>query len=158
MQIEIGSDHRGFALKERLIAHLSARGHTIRDQGPPDAEACDNPDFAYAVARAVAGDSASRGIVICSNGVGVSMAANKVPGIRAALCTSVATAEQSRHHNDANVLALGADTTPEATNLQIAEAWMAADFAGGRHARRVAKLMQGECRSAPEQTPGGTDG
>lgn len=148
MQIEIGSDHRGHALKQRLVEWLSERSHTVHDHGSPSAAACDYPDFAYAAARAVAAQAGRLGIVICGNGIGVSMAANKVPGIRAALCMSVAMAEQSRRHNDANVLALGADTLTETENLRIVEAWLGAGFAGDRHVRRVEKLMRGECRGA----------
>ena len=146
MRIEIGNDHRGFALKIRIVADLTAQGHEVHDHGCASAEAADYPDHAYAVARAVAADSESLGIVICSNGIGVTMVANKVPGVRAALCVSPEMASQSRRHNDANVLALGADNVPEEVNLRILSAWLGASFEGGRHAARVRKMAAGEDR------------
>ncbi|MBD3237069.1 MAG: ribose 5-phosphate isomerase B [Candidatus Eisenbacteria bacterium] len=158
MQIEIGSDHRGYALKQRVIAHLTGAGHAVRDHGPGDASACDYPDFAYAAARAVAAQPGSLGIVICGNGIGVSMAANKVPGIRAALCLSEAMASQSRRHNNANVLALGGESLPERDNLRIVDVWLASEFEGGRHAPRVEKLMRGECRGPQPTGPAARQG
>lgn len=143
MRVHIGNDHRGYELKQRARAWLEEHGHEVVDHGSPSAEACDYPDFAFAVARAVAARPGDLGVVICSNGIGVSMAANKVPGVRAALCVTPAMASQSRRHNDANVLALGAQNVSEPENLGILEAWLAASFEGGRHARRVAKLTRG---------------
>jgi RpiB/LacA/LacB family sugar-phosphate isomerase len=145
MQIEIGSDHRGYELKEKVAEWLRARGHIVTDHGCLSSASCDYPDHAYAVARAVAGAPGVLGVVICGNGIGVSMAANKVAGVRAALCTSVAMARQSRRHNNANVLALGAENVSQEENLAILEAWLAASFEGGRHERRVVKLTAGEC-------------
>jgi ribose 5-phosphate isomerase B len=153
MRIEIGADHRGFELKHRMIDWLRAQRHEVRDRGCPDTGSCDYPDFALPVARAVAAGRADLGILICSNGVGMSMVANKVPGVRAALCTTPAMADQSRRHNDANVLALGADLAPPEENLAILRAWMAATFEGGRHARRVEKMMAQECRAAGPPEP-----
>lgn len=146
MRFEIGSDHRGHELKGRIAAWLTAHGHEVHDHGCHGPESCDYPDFAYAAARAVAAHPASRGVVICGSGLGVSMVANKVPGIRAALCLTPEMAAQSRRHNDANVLALSADSVSAADNLRILDAWLAASFEGGRHARRVEKMMDGECR------------
>lgn len=146
MRIEIGCDHRGFALKEKILAFLNEQGHEVVNHGCDGPEAADYPDHAYAVARAVAGNPGSVGVVICSNGVGVSMVANKVPGVRAALCVTPAMADQSRRHNDANVLALGADIVSAEENLDILTAWLKASFEGGRHCRRVEKIAAGECR------------
>ncbi|MBM3316605.1 MAG: ribose 5-phosphate isomerase B [Candidatus Eisenbacteria bacterium] len=159
--IEIGCDHRGFALKERIVRLLEARGHRLQDWGCPGTASCDYPEYAFAVARAVAGSPGHRGILICSTGVGMAMAANKVPGARAALCLTPAMAAQSRRHNDANVLALGADNLPEEESLRILDAWLEARFEGGRHARRVAMMTAQECRGAgPAEGPpgGGRDG
>ncbi len=146
MHIEIGSDHCGYALKERLIAHLRERGHEVTDRGCDSADASDYPDHGYAVARAVAEHPGFAGILICSNGIGMSMVANKVPGVRAALCVTPAMASQSRRHNDANVLVLGADNVSAEENLRILEAWLEVSFEGGRHRQRVDKIAQGECR------------
>lgn len=156
--IEIGSDHRGFALKAALIEWLAAQGHAARDWGCASDASCDYPDYAFAVARAVSDSPGHLGVLICSNGVGMAMAANRVPGIRAALCMTPAMAEQSRRHNDANVLALGADTVSPEENRRILAAWLAASFEGGRHARRVAKMAAGECRRASEAAGGDAQG
>jgi ribose 5-phosphate isomerase B len=147
VKIEIGSDHRGYALKETIIQWLRERGHTVRDWGCASADSCDYPDYAYPAARAVAASPGSLGILICSNGIGVSMVANKVPGVRAALCVTPAMADQARRHNDANLLALGAENVSVAENLRILEAWLEARFEGGRHTPRVEKIASGECLS-----------
>ncbi|MFC1572420.1 ribose 5-phosphate isomerase B [Candidatus Eisenbacteria bacterium] len=144
-RIEIGADHRGFDLKARMIRWLTEHGYQVTDRGCDSTDSCDYPDHAYAVARGVAGNLGTLGILICSNGIGMTMAANKVPGVRAALCTSVAMADQSRRHNDANVLALGSDNVSADENMRILEAWLAASFEGGRHTRRVTKMSEGEC-------------
>ncbi len=146
MRIEIGCDHRGFALKEKIITILNGEGHDVVNHGCDGPESADYPDHAYAVARAVTGNPGSVGVVICANGVGVSMVANKVPGVRAALCVTPAMADQSRRHNNANVLALGADNVSDQENLGILTAWLKASFEGGRHSRRVEKITAGECR------------
>jgi RpiB/LacA/LacB family sugar-phosphate isomerase len=143
--IEIGNDHRGFVLKEKVKQWLEAEGHIVHDHGCESGDSSDYPDYAFAAARAVSKTEGARGIVICSNGIGVSMAANKVPGIRAALCVTDAMASQSRRHNDSNVLAIGADNAPEAENMTIIKTWLATEFEGGRHQKRVDKLMQDEC-------------
>ena len=144
MRIHIGNDHRGYALKQRARAWLEEHGHEVVDHGAGSTESCDYPDYAFAVARAVVAHPGDLGVVICSNGIGVSMAANKVPGARAALAVTPAMASQSRRHNDANVLALGAENVSLEENLRILAAWLAASFEGGRHARRVGKMVQGE--------------
>lgn len=139
-RIAVGADHAGFGLKEELKAWLAGRGHAVSDLGTHSADAVDYPDVALAVADAVAAGRADRGILVCGTGIGMAMAANRIRGVRAAVCPDVASARASREHNDANVLALGARLTAAATACLISEVWLAAEFAGGRHARRVAKL------------------
>ena len=138
--IALGADHAGFPLKEELKSWLIERGYEVVDCGTQSAESVDYPDYAAAVAGAVTAGKAGRGVLVCGTGLGMAMAANKVPGIRAAACTDVYTARLSREHNDANVLALGARITARDSAIEILESWLAAEFAGGRHARRVAKL------------------
>lgn len=138
--ISLGSDHAGFALKGALLAHLAARGIETLDRGTHSAESCDYPVYARAVAADVAGGSARLGVLICSTGIGISIAANKVPGIRAALVHDAATAELARRHNDANILCLAGATTPPATAIACLDAFLAAAFEGGRHARRVGQI------------------
>jgi ribose 5-phosphate isomerase B len=143
--IHLGSDHRGFTLRTRLAGWLAERGWKVADHGCPSEAPSDYPDAAFSVARAVAAQPGALGVLICSNGVGMSMAANKVRGVRAALCVTPAMARQSRRHNDANLLALGADLAPAEEQERILAAWLEASFEGGRHARRVEKMMRGEC-------------
>ncbi|MCK4303486.1 MAG: ribose 5-phosphate isomerase B [Candidatus Eisenbacteria sp.] len=145
MRIEIGSDHRGFGLKEQIIEWLKSRGDDAVDHGCESTDACDYPDHAFAVGRAVASHPGTLGVLICSNGIGMSMCANKVPGVRAALCVTPAMASQSRRHNDANVLVLGAEITSLEENLRVLETWLGASFEGGRHVGRVEKMKLGEC-------------
>jgi RpiB/LacA/LacB family sugar-phosphate isomerase len=140
VKVALGADHRGFGLKEDLKRWLAARGHEVIDFGPASAARVDYPDYAFKVARAVARRQADRGILICSTGIGMSIAANKVPGVRAALADSVRLARLSRQHNDANVLCLGADFLPAAEARRIVGVWLKTEFVGGRHARRVRKL------------------
>ena len=142
MRIALGADHRGFALKEKLKAWLAARGHEVLDFGPGSAERVDYPDYAFKVAGAVQARKAERGILICSTGIGMSIAANRFPKVRAALCCSARLARLSREHNDANVLCLGADVVSGAEARRIVGAWLKAGFAGGRHARRLAKIAR----------------
>ncbi len=144
MRIAIGADHRGFACKRELIDVLRGEGHDVLDCGAAGAEPCDYPDPAFAVGEAVARGACERGILICGSGIGVSIAANKVAGIRAALCGDVAAAASSRRHNDANVLCLAADRTPGPLARAIADGWLTTAFEGGRHARRVAKISSYE--------------
>ena len=138
--IVIASDHAGVDLKARLIALVSEAGLEIRDLGPADANSVDYPDFAHAVASAVAGGEADRGILICGTGIGMSLAANRHRRIRAALCHDAFTAEMARLHNDANVLCIGARTTGEGVAEQIVRIFLETAFEGGRHQRRIEKI------------------
>jgi ribose 5-phosphate isomerase B len=147
--VAIGSDHGGYELKEQLKAHLRSWGYVVLDKGTDSAAAVDYPDFAEAVARAVAAGDAWRGVVLDSAGIGSSIAANKVHGARAALCYDRATARNSREHNDANVLSLGAKLISAEAAREILAIWLATPFAGGRHARRVEKIAAIEQRSRP---------
>ncbi|MCW5887273.1 MAG: ribose 5-phosphate isomerase B [Anaerolineales bacterium] len=139
--VALGADHGGYAMKEVLKEHLQANGYTILDCGTNSSQAVDYPDFAAAVARKVASGEAWRGIIVDGAGIGSCMAANKVRGVRAALCYDYATAVNSREHNDANVLTLGAGLIGLALAKQIADTWLATEFGGGRHAGRVDKIM-----------------
>jgi ribose 5-phosphate isomerase B len=142
VKVAVGADHRGFKLKEELKAWLAAHGHSVTDCGPANAGRVDYPDYAFKVARAVARRRADRGILVCSTGIGMSMAANKVRGVRAALACSVRLARLSREHNDANVLCLGADFVSGAEARRIVGVWLKTGFAGGRHAKRLAKIAR----------------
>ncbi|SRR5260221_7675191 len=144
--VAIGADHGGYALKEILKAYLTGLGYTLVDCGTHSTDPVDYPDLAYAVARLVSSGEAWRGIVVDGAGIGSAMAANKVPGVRAALCYDHATALNSREHNDANVLTLGAGLIGPNLAQQIAQTWLATAFAGGRHQRRVDKIMDIERR------------
>ena len=140
MKVAFGADHRGFGLKEDLKRWLAAHGHEVIDFGPASSDRVDYPDYAFKVADAVSRRQADRGILICSTGIGMSIAANKVRGVRAALADSLRLARLSREHNDANVLCLGADFVSAAEARRIIGVWLRTEFAGGRHARRVRKL------------------
>jgi len=142
MKIAIGSDHAGFRLKEVIRGKLAAAGHQVDDLGTNSAESVDYPDFAGAVARKVASGEAERGILVCSSGVGMSIAANKVRGVRAALGVGEEEVELTRSHNDANVLALGAKFTDQATAEKLVDIFLSTGFEGGRHARRIAKIEE----------------
>jgi len=145
--VAIGADHGGFELKQQLKAHLRDWGYQVLDLGTDSAEAVDYPDFAEAVGNAVARGEAWLGIVLDSAGIGSSIAANKVPGVRAALCYDRATARNSREHNDANVLTLGAKLIAPEAAREIVALWLSTPFAGGRHQRRVDKIRGIEERS-----------
>ncbi len=136
----LGSDHAGFALKRQLMSLLEERGYTVQDVGCHAAERCDYPDFGHAVGRAVAASPGTLGVVVCGSGIGISMAANKIPGVRCALCTDVTMARLSRAHNDANVLALGERLMGEETAKDVLLAFLEGQFEGGRHQGRVDKL------------------
>ena len=138
--IALGADHAGFALKEQLKAWLLDRGHLVRDCGTDSTDSVDYPDFAIAVADAVQGGAAERGVLVCGSGIGMAITANKVAGIRAAVAADASTARLSREHNNANVLALGARTTSLELAVDVLHAWLETPFAGGRHARRLEKL------------------
>ena len=141
--IAIGADHGGYAMKEMLKAELQAK-YTVVDCGTHGTESVDYPDFALAVAQMVSGGRAWRGIMIDGAGIGSCMVANKVPGVRAAMCYDNATAVNSREHNDANVLTLGAGLIGNNLAKQIVETWLRTEFGGGRHAKRVDKMMDVE--------------
>ncbi len=141
MKIAIGSDHGGFELKEKVKAHLVNLGHEVDDKGTDSLSSCDYPVYAKAVAYEVADKEADKGIVICTTGVGVSITANKISGIRAALCTNTLMARLTRLHNDSNVLALGAGITGDLQALEIVDTFINTEFSGEeRHARRVAQI------------------
>jgi RpiB/LacA/LacB family sugar-phosphate isomerase len=145
-KIVVGSDHAGFDLKERVKEWLEERGFEVEDVGPSSPEPADYPDYAHQVARAVQDGRVARGVVVCGTGIGVSMAANRHPGVRAAVVWNEETARLAREHNDANVLALGGRTTDPRLAERILEIWLSTPFAGGRHARRVAKIEMPENR------------
>jgi ribose 5-phosphate isomerase B len=138
--VAIGADHGGYSLKETLKPLIIEAGYQIIDCGTNSSDSVDYPDYAYAVARLVADDRAWRGIMIDGAGIGSCMTANKVPGVRAAMCYDQATAVNSREHNNANVLTLGAGLIGPALAGQIVKTWLATDFGGGRHGRRVDKI------------------
>ena len=138
--ISIASDHGGYCLKEHIKAYLTAKGINVLDCGCDSQESCDYPIFAKAAAEAVADGRCEKGIVICTTGIGISIAANKVAGIRCAHCTDPLSAEMTRRHNDANVLALGAGITGPNLAKRMVEVFLNTEFEGGRHARRVAQL------------------
>ena len=137
MRIAIGADHAGYPLKQHLVAALARLGHTVHDRGTHSEAAIDYPPICADVARLVTGGQADRGIVIGGSGQGEQMAANKVPGVRAALCNDLYTARLSREHNDANVLAIGARIVASTLAEEIVSLWLATGFAGGRHQRRI---------------------
>ena len=141
MKIALGCDHGGYELKEHIKGVLEKLGHTYEDFGCHSKESCDYPDFGAAAARAVAEGRCDRGLVFCTTGIGISIAANKVAGIRCAHCTDPLSAEMTRRHNDANVLALGAGITGPNLAKRMVEVFLNTDFEGGRHARRVDKIM-----------------
>ena len=140
MKIALGSDHGGYALKCDIIKLLEAKGYEYQDFGCYSLESCDYPQFGEAAARAVASGECRYGIVICTTGIGISIAANKVAGIRCAHCTDSLSAEMTRRHNDANVLALGAGLTGTNMALRMVEVFLNTEFEGGRHQRRVDQL------------------
>jgi ribose 5-phosphate isomerase B len=139
----IGSDHAGFELKERVKKALERLGVPYEDVGTRSTDSVDYPDFAHRVAEAVGKGGYTRGIVVCGTGIGVSMAANRHPGVRAAVAYDEETARLSREHNDANVLALGGRSLDHDLAERILEVWLSTPFTGGRHARRVAKIEPG---------------
>jgi len=140
MRIAIGSDHAGFAMKKAIVGLLSELGHSYKDFGCFDSNSVDYPDIAQPVAEAVSKKNFDRGILICSTGIGMSIVANKVPGIRAAICHDTFSARRAREHNDANVLCLGEWVIGQGLMREIVTTYLSADFAGGRHARRLEKI------------------
>ncbi len=144
MKIAIGSDHRGYDAKHRLLPLLQQLGHEVVDVGPESHDSVDYPDYAFEVARAVGDGRVERGILICGTGIGMCIAANKVPGVRAAPCHDSITAEMSRRHNDANVLCLSADLLGDDLIARMVRIWLQTEFEAGRHARRVEKIARYE--------------
>ncbi|MBI2104041.1 MAG: ribose 5-phosphate isomerase B [Candidatus Omnitrophica bacterium] len=141
VRVAVGADHGGFQLKAKLVALLRARGLEVADLGTHSAAPCDYPAIGGRVAAAVAQGAFDRGILLCKSGIGIAIAANKVPGIRAAVCHDPFDAERSRSHNDANILVLGAEKLSEARARRITEVWLATPFeSGGRHERRVKQI------------------
>lgn len=138
--IAIACDHGGYALKEQVKAHLTELGYAVKDFGTDSLDSCDYPDFAAAAARAVAAGECEKGIVICTTGIGVSIVANKVDGVRCALCGDLLSAEMTRRHNDTNMLAMGAGIIGGNLALAIVDKWLTTEFEGGRHQRRVDKI------------------
>lgn len=140
MKIVVGNDHRGYEAKEQVKAIVKQLGHECIDMGAPDKNPVDYPDVAYKTALTVANKNADRAILICGTGIGMSIAANKVKGIRAALCHDELNAQISRNHNDANVLCLAGDLVGAIVLRKIVETWLNTEFTGGRHQRRVNKI------------------
>jgi len=145
-EVAVGADHGGFRLKERIVADLRERGFEVRDCGTDSTESVDYPDFAHDVARVVADGGCRYGIIVDGAGIGSCMVANKVPGVRAATCWDVSSARNSREHNHANVLVLGAGLIGENLALEIVQAWLETPWGGDRHARRVEKITEIERR------------
>lgn len=144
--ISIASDHGGYRLKEHIKAYLTAKGLSVLDCGCDSEESCDYPVFGKAAAQAVADGRCEKGIVICTTGIGISISANKVKGVRCALCGDPYSAEMTRRHNDANILAMGARVLGTGLALKIVDTFLTTDFEGGRHARRVALISDIENR------------
>ncbi|MBO4349887.1 MAG: ribose 5-phosphate isomerase B [Proteobacteria bacterium] len=140
-KLAIGSDHAGFDMKEDLKKMLIEMGYEVEDMGTHDKSSCDYPDFAAAVAHAVADKRVAAGVLVCSTGIGISIAANKVHGIRAALVHHAYEAEMTRRHNDANIICFGANITGPAIAREAVKTFLKTDFEGGRHQRRIDKMM-----------------
>ncbi|MGO1492647.1 MAG: ribose 5-phosphate isomerase B [Ruoffia tabacinasalis] len=142
MNIAIGADHGGFSLKEKVVKHLQEEGHEVVDKGTYSEDSVDFPDYSKQVTKAIQDESVELGILICGTGIGMSIAANKQKGIRAALCGDVFSAKATREHNNTNVLCLGARVTGDSLALMIVDTWLNAEFEGGRHIKRLAKLEE----------------
>ena len=142
MKIAIGCDHGALALKNALAAHLEKKGYEVRDFGTYTLDSCDYPEFAAAAAQAVASGECEKGIVLCTTGIGVSITANKIKGIRCALLSDLMSARLTREHNDTNMMAMGAGIVGEMLAKEIVDTWLGTEFSGGeRHQRRIDKLM-----------------
>ena len=142
MKIAIGCDHGALALKNKVVSHLEDRGFEVKDFGTHILDSCDYPDFAGAAAKAVAAGECDRGIVLCTTGIGVSIAANKVKGIRCALLSDLMSARLTREHNDTNMMAIGAAVVGEGLALEIVDTWLDTEFShNARHQRRIDKVM-----------------
>lgn len=147
MKVAVGADHRGYLLKERLKKMLEEDGHEVIDLGTDSTESVDYPDFGIPVAEMTARGDAERGIVVCGSGIGISIAANKVRGARAALCRTVDQAEMTRRHNDSNVLALSEESGDDPEIEKLVRTWLETEFDGGRHQGRIDKISDYETRS-----------
>jgi ribose 5-phosphate isomerase B len=141
MKVAVGSDHRGFESKQHIKSIVSQLGHEVLDVGAHDNHPSDYPDLAYVAAKAVANGEADRAILACGTGIGMCIAANKVKGVRAALCHDELSARISRHHNDANVLCFSGDLIGEVLLRKMVEVWLDTEFSGGRHQRRINKIL-----------------
>ena len=141
MKIAIGCDHGALDLKNKVIAHLTAKGHEVVNFGTDTLDSCDYPDFAAPAAKAVASGECDKGIVLCTTGIGVSITANKVKGIRCALLSDVMSARMTRQHNDTNMMAIGAAVVGQMLALEIIDTWLTTEYEGGRHQRRIDKMM-----------------
>jgi ribose 5-phosphate isomerase B len=141
MKIAIACDHGGFRLKNVLIENMKAQGVEVVDFGTYSEESCDYPDYASKAAKAVANGECDRGVVVCGTGIGVTITANKVKGIRCALCHDVFSAKATRAHNDANMIAMGQRVIGEGLAVEILNAWLHTEFEGGRHIKRIEKMM-----------------
>jgi len=142
MKISIGCDHGALALKNKLVSHLEGKGFEVKDFGTYTAASCDYPEFAAAAARAVASGECEKGIVLCTTGIGVSISANKIDGVRCALLSDSWSAKMTRLHNDTNMMAMGAGVVGENLALEIVDTWLGTEFSGDeRHQRRIDKLM-----------------
>ena len=143
MKIAIGCDHGALALKNKMVSWLEGKGYEVKDFGTYTADSCDYPEFAAAAARAVASGECEKGIVLCTTGIGVSISANKIDGIRCALLSDVWSAKMTRLHNDTNMMAMGAGIVGENLALEIADTWLGTEFSGeARHQRRIDKVME----------------
>jgi ribose 5-phosphate isomerase B len=151
MKIALGADHAGFELKEKVKQHLESNGFEVQDEGTRSTDSVDYPDFARAVGEDVVARRADRGILVCGSGIGMAIAANKVPGIRAANVSSENEAQLSRQHNDANVLAIGSRILGDVAAMAIVDIWLKTEFAGGRHQRRVEKIAEIERDEAAQK-------
>ena len=141
MKIAIACDHGALALKNAVIAHLEKKGYELVNFGTDTLDSCDYPDFAGPAAKAVASGECDKGIVLCTTGIGVSITANKVKGIRCALLSDVMSARLTREHNDTNMMAIGAGVVGQMLALEIVDTWLSTEFTGGRHQRRIDKMM-----------------
>ncbi|MBS0261177.1 MAG: ribose 5-phosphate isomerase B [Planctomycetes bacterium] len=150
MRIAVASDHRGFAIKTKILTLVAELGHQALDFGTDSSESVDYPDFAVKVAKAISDRQIDRGILICGTGMGMCITANKFPGVRACTCHDDLTAEMSRRHNDANVLCLSADLLGDRLVNRMVDLWLKTEFEAGRHARRIEKINQIESQATPE--------
>ena len=151
MKIAIGCDHAAYQLKNQVKQHIEAAGHEVRDFGTFDEASVDYPDYAFFVGKAVISGECERGILLCGTGIGIGIAANKIPGVRAALCHDLFSAEASRLHNNANILTMGARVIEPELALKITDTWLNTEFEGGRHQRRIDKITSLEDTMAVER-------